>query len=97
MEEVEDVHGAHLMTAGDALPQGVDQGLEVAAQDMVDVHEIAQDMGLVLNLALIPQTELMEMAVQHLVLDLDLGQDIQGQGLGPRIQMEILMKNNENT
>jgi len=101
-EAAEDVHEAHLMTVGDALPQGADQGLEVAALDLVDVHEIARNTGLALNLVLIPQTELMEMAVQHLEIDLDLdldpGQDsIQGQGLGPRIQMEILMKNNENT
>jgi len=87
----EDVQEAHLMTVGDAHTQGVDQDLEVAVQDMVGVHEIARNMGLVLNLGLIPQIELMEMAVQH--HDLDPGQEgVQGQGLGPRIQMRILMK-----
>lgn len=109
---VEDVHGVDLMTAGDARPQGADQGLEVVAQDSDGVHEIAQNMGLALNPALIPQTEqkeqteLMEMAAQHLVLDPGQGssQGLEspglgspGLGLGPRIEMEILMKNNENT
>lgn len=45
---VEDVHvhGAHLMTAGDALPQEVDPDLEVEAQDLVVVHEIVQNTDL---------------------------------------------------
>lgn len=78
------VHGAHLMTAGDALPQEVDPGLEVEAQDLVVVHEIVQNTGLALNPALILQTEQTEMVAQHLVLDPGQGNS-QDQGLGLRI------------
>lgn len=81
------VHGAHLMTAGDALPQEVDPGLEVVAQDLVVVHEIVQNTGLALNPALIlqtEQTEQTEMVAQHLVLDPGQGNS-QDQGLGLRI------------
>lgn len=65
---VEDVHAAHLMTAGDDHLQGADLGQDQeVAQDMVVVHEIAQNMDLVLDHALTLQTELMEMDVQCLV------------------------------
>jgi len=63
--EGDDVLEAHHMTVGDDRHQGADPDLEVV-QDMADVLEIVQNMGLVLNLALTLLPNLMEMDAQCL-------------------------------